>query len=129
MDQTSKKARFAHLNPQFLVADGEAAVSFYRDKLGFEVEFVLEGPPFFAAMMRSGLVIYLKQIGQREPGREFKAAGKHYDVYIFTDDVEALYREYTDQGVSILEPLNTKDYGFTEFLIEDNNGYLLRFGQ
>jgi catechol 2,3-dioxygenase-like lactoylglutathione lyase family enzyme len=123
------KARFQHLNPQFLVADGQASVDFYREKLGFEVEFTLDGPPFFAAMIRSGIVIYLKEVGQREPGRQFKAEGKHYDVYIFTDDVEALYREYADNGVTILEPLNTKDYGYTEFLIEDNSGYLIRFGQ
>jgi ubiquitin len=32
---------------------------------------------------RSGIEIYLKQIGQREPSRRFKAEGKHYDVIFF----------------------------------------------
>ena len=127
MSQT--KARFQHLNPQFLVPDGQASVAFYRDKLGFEVEFTLDGPPYFAAMIRSGIVIYLKEVGQQEPSRQFKAEGKHYDVYIFTDDVEALYHEYADKGVNIRTPLKRTDYGSTEFLIEDNSGYLIRFGQ
>jgi hypothetical protein len=86
MSQT--KARFNHLNPQFL-----------------------------------------KQVGQQEPSRQFTAEGKPYDVYIFTADAEALYREYADKGVNILSPLKRTDYGSTEFLIEDNSGYLIRFGQ
>lgn len=126
---SEKRARFQHLNPQFLVEDGPASMEYYRDKLGFEVEFTLDGPPFFAAMIRSGIIIYLKEVGQREPGRPFRAEGRHYDVFIFTDDVEALSHEYSDKGVTILELLNTKDYGYTEFLIEDNSGYLIRFGQ
>lgn len=129
MAEGQKKARFNHLNPQFLVSDLEAAAAFYQDKLGFDVEFTLGEPPFFAAVIRSGIIIYLKQVGQPEPSRRFKAEGKHYDVYIFTDDAEALHREYAENGVTILEPLENTDYGTTEFLIEDNDGYLIRFGQ
>jgi catechol 2,3-dioxygenase-like lactoylglutathione lyase family enzyme len=129
MTKSQTKAKFQHINPQFLVTDLEIAVAFYRDKLGFEVEFAVGEPVVFAAMLRSGIIIYLRQVEQREPSRQFKAEGKYYDVYIFTDDVEALYREYIDKGVTIVEPLKMTDYGSTEFLIEDNSGYLIRFGQ
>jgi uncharacterized glyoxalase superfamily protein PhnB len=129
MSQSERRAGFQHLNPQFLVTDLQAAIEFYRDKLGFEAEFTLGEPPHFAAMLRSGILIYLKKVGQPDPGRKFRKEGKHYDVYIFTDDAEALYREYAGNSVTIVEPLETTDYGSREFLIEDNHGHLLRFGQ
>ena len=129
MTESNKKAKFQHINPQFLVANTEAAAAFYRDKLGFNIEFTLGEPPVFAAVIRNGIAIYLKQVGQREPSRTFKAEGQHYDVFIFTDDVEALHREYADNGVIFLEALENTDYGTREFLIEDIDGYLIRFGQ
>lgn len=43
--------------------------------------------------------------------------------------MEALHSEYAVKGVSIVAALQTTDYGSGEFLIEDNDGYLLRFGQ
>jgi|GEM_PF-7111070 len=51
MPQNQSKAKFHHLNPQFLVTDVETAVAFYRDKLGFELEFVVGEPVVFAAMI------------------------------------------------------------------------------
>lgn len=129
MAESEKRAKFQHINPQFLVADAVAAAEFYRDKLGFEVEFTLGEPWTFAAVIRSGICIYLKQIDGPEPSRQFKAEGGHYDAYIFTTDVKALYQEYTDNGVIFLQPLETTDYGTTEFLIQDPYGYLIRFGQ
>jgi uncharacterized glyoxalase superfamily protein PhnB len=129
MGENRKDVRLQHINPQFLVVDIQAAIEYYEKKLGFHVEFSLGEPPVFAAVIRTGIVIYLKQIGQPEPSRQFKADGNHYDAFIFTNDAEALYQEYVESGANILEPLADTDYGMKEFLVADPDGYLIRFGR
>ena len=123
------KARFSHLNPLFLVQDLIVSCAFYRDKLGFNVEFMYGEPAFFAGVVRSGIEIYLEYCAEREPSRTFRAADGRYDVYIFTDDVEALHQEYIEKKVAILRSLKTQAYGNREFAIQDNSGYVIVFAQ
>ena len=44
--------------PQFLVDDLDRAVAYYRDKLGFELDFIYES--FYASVSRDGFAIHLK---------------------------------------------------------------------
>ena len=46
------------LAPQFLVDDLSEAMSYYRDRLGFEPDFVYES--FYASVSRDGFSIHLK---------------------------------------------------------------------
>ena len=45
------------LAPQFLVDDLSAAIAYYRDRLGFETDFVYES--FYASVSRDGFSIHL----------------------------------------------------------------------
>ncbi len=52
------------ISPFFIPADVPAAISFYRDKLGFEVTFQEPAAdPFFAIVARDGAMILLKSVG------------------------------------------------------------------
>ena len=46
------------LAPQFLVNDLSEAIGYYRDRLGFEPDFVYES--FYASVSRDGFSIHLK---------------------------------------------------------------------
>lgn len=46
------------ISPQFLVDDLEASVAYYRDALGFDVDFMYES--FYGAVSRNGACIHLK---------------------------------------------------------------------
>ena len=51
-------------------------------------------------------------------------------MYIITDDVQALYDEYSAlPGVQITRPLCPQDYGMMEFDIKDLNGHRLVFAE
>ena len=52
-----------------------------------------------------------------------------WDVYVRMRGVADLYRDLQGRGVTIVEPLRTKDYGQTEFAIEDLNGTRLVFSE
>ena len=55
------------MSPFFIVSHVETAVAFYRDKLGFEVQFQQpDKTPFFAIVGRGGAMLFLKS-GEAEP--------------------------------------------------------------
>ncbi|HLV82022.1 MAG TPA: VOC family protein [Chthonomonadaceae bacterium] len=113
--------------PQFLVLDLQAACAFYVEKLGFRVSFTYEG--FYAAVERDGVTIHLKLSDAPDPSRQIKQRDEHLDLYIIVDDVAALYAEYQSRGVEFAQPLETKPWGMREFVVWDNSGFILHFGQ
>ena len=53
-----------------------------------------------------------------------------WNVYIITDDVKALFEEYSaSPGVKISRQLCRQDYGMMEFDVIDLNGHRLVFAQ
>ncbi len=62
-----------------------------------------------------------------DPGRRERHA---WNVYIITDDVKALYEEYSAvPGVTIPRQLRPQDYGMLEFDVMDLNGHRLVFAE
>jgi catechol 2,3-dioxygenase-like lactoylglutathione lyase family enzyme len=52
------------ISPFFIVQDAAAALSFYRDRLGFEITFQEPADdPFFGIVCRDGAMIMLKAVG------------------------------------------------------------------
>lgn len=121
------RARLASIAPQFLVLDLEATCDFYVEKLGFHVAFRFGD--FYAAVERDGVSIHLKLSDEADPSRAVKQRDEHLDVYITVDDVEALYAEFQGRGVMFAQPLEAKPWGMREFVVWDNSGFILHFGQ
>ncbi len=118
------------ISPFFIVADLPATLSFYRDKLGFEVTFL--GPaedPFFAIVCRDRAMIMFKDVGveavpncQREPGAR-------WDAYLNAPDPDALAAEFASRGVTFSVPLKDTHDGLRGFELRDTDGYVLFFGR
>ena len=60
------------VTPFFIVANVPATLSFYRDKLGFEVIFRGPSPEdeFFGIVRRDGAIIWFKALGAIIDGKE-----------------------------------------------------------
>lgn len=111
----------------FLVGNIEPTMEWYK-LLGFESEYY---PPGFAILRRDEIEIFLQQqpgyIRPDDPGRRQREA---WNVYIITDNVKALYEEYSAlPGVTISRPLCPQYYGMLEFDVMDLNGHRLVFAQ
>ena len=65
MSITSSAARLQMIAPQFLVDDLDLALAYYRDRLGFTVDFTYES--FYAAVSRDGVTVHLKCAPKRSP--------------------------------------------------------------
>jgi catechol 2,3-dioxygenase-like lactoylglutathione lyase family enzyme len=118
--------------PSFIVERLKTSVSFYVDKLGFEIRYI--GPdkdPFWAIVGRDQISIMLKEIAP-----DIKPVPNHsrhqwarWDAYISTADPDALFAEYQSGGVAFRQSLQDDNDGLRGFELEDADGYVLFFGR
>jgi catechol 2,3-dioxygenase-like lactoylglutathione lyase family enzyme len=123
--------------PFFIVKDVPAALSFYKDKLGFDVIF--QGPSeddvFFGIVQRGGAMIILKSIGvDPVPNytRDIKKGIARWDAYLHVPDPDALAAEFASRDVAFFKSIKEGeggDDGLRGFEIEDADGYILFFGR
>jgi len=119
--------RLNAIAPQLLVDDLEAALAYYRDRLGFRVDFAYEG--FYAAVHRDGALIHLKCAPRTVQDRAHRKEHEHLDAYIEVSGVGELYDELRSRGAWVLTSLVERPWGHTDFLVEDADGYILCFSQ
>jgi predicted enzyme related to lactoylglutathione lyase len=130
-DPASAQARW-HIAPCFVVDDVVATANYYRDTLGFRYERFWSDPPSFCMVSRGGVIIMLTQLerpGLMRPNHSVDPEGGAWDAYVWVDDVDALYAEFTSRGVRIVRDICDQVYGCRDFDLEDCNGYRLCFGQ
>jgi catechol 2,3-dioxygenase-like lactoylglutathione lyase family enzyme len=118
------------ISPFFIVSNLQSAISFYRDRLGFEIVF--EGPaddPFFGIVRRGGAMIMLKDLGV-DPVPNYKREPAHsWDAYVSVPDPDALAAEFASRSVQFSEPLRDTNEGLRGFVLKDADGYGLFFGR
>jgi catechol 2,3-dioxygenase-like lactoylglutathione lyase family enzyme len=125
-------ANLTYISPFFIVSDVKDSVSFYVNKLGFEVLYIgPEGDPFYAMVGREHISIMLKAIAD-----DIKPIPNHtrhewvrWDAYISTADPDALFEEYTVRDVMFHQPIRDDGDGLRGFEVADADGYVLFFGR
>ena len=106
--------------PLFIVRNVPAALSFYRDRLGFEVTF--QGPEpediFFGIVERGRAMIMFKDVGvDPVPNytRDIKQGIARWDAYLYVPDPDALAAEFSSRNVEFFVPLQDTDDGLRGF--------------
>jgi catechol 2,3-dioxygenase-like lactoylglutathione lyase family enzyme len=120
--------------PFFIVKSVPAALSFYRDRLGFDVTF--QGPDpddiFFGIVERGAAMIMLKDVGV-DPlpnwKRDARKGWARWDAYLHVPDPDGLAAEFSSRNVAFSAPLKDTDDGLRGFEIKDADGYVLFFGR
>ena len=129
----------SRIAPFFIVADVTAALSFYRDMLGFEVTFRGPSPEdeFFGIVRRDGAMIMFKSLGVIAEGKEViveplpnygREPAHSWDACLDVPDPDALAAEFASRGVLFSVPVSDNDDGLRGFEIKDLDGYGLFFG-
>jgi hypothetical protein len=120
--------------PFFIVKNVPAALSFYRDRLGFDITF--QGPSdddiFFGIVKRGAAMIMLKDVGvDPVPNctRDIKKGIARWDAYLHVPDPDAMAAEFSSRNVEFLRPLKDDDDGLRGFEVRDADGYVLFFGR
>ena len=122
----------ASIRPNFIVKDLQASITYYRERLGFQLDF--QGPddgPFWAGVSRDGIGIMLKAVAP-----EVLPCPHHTrhewappDANIYSMDPDALFDEFSRRGASFVKKLSFVEKGLWGFAITDADGYVLVFFQ
>jgi hypothetical protein len=125
-------ANLTYVAPFFIVASLKTSVSFYVDKLRFEIRYI--GPDddaYWAIVGRDHISIMLKEIAP-----DVKPVPKHtrhrwarWDAYISTAEPDTLFEEYRSNGVAFNQPIKNDDDNLRGFEVMDADGYVLFFGR
>ena len=131
------QAEISGIAPFFIVKNVPAALSFYRDRLGFDITF--QGPSdddiFFGIVQRGAAMIILKAIGvDPVPNytRDIKQGIARWDAYLYVPDPDALAAEFLSRNVEFFKTIKDSeegDDGLRGFEIKDADGYILFFGR
>ena len=127
-DETSRN--LTSIRPFFIVKNLQASIAYYRERLGFQLDF--QGPagsPFYAGVSRDGIGIMLKAIlpDVLPCPNHTRHEWARWDAYIYTLDPDALFDEFSRRGVSFVKTLSFIDEGLWGFTVADADGYVLRF--
>ena len=124
------KPTISGIAPFFIVKNVPAALSFYRDRLGFDITF--QGPPddiFFGIVQRGAAMIMFKDVGVAPLPNPKREAGARWDAYVNVPDPDALAAEFSSRNVDFSEPLKDTHDGLRGFELKDADGYVLFFGR
>ena len=128
-----KNSKLTSATTMLVVKDVKASAEFYRDKLGFTIDFVFEensddAVPF-AAARRDGYSVYFESYpSYKKDYANFVDVGVKCGIYFEVDDVDSLYEELKERGVEFAWKPTTQDYGNRDMKIFDNCGYQVIFG-
>ena len=120
-------ARLTGISPQFLVDDLGTAIAYYREKLGFSLDFSYES--FYAGVSRDGFAIHLKCAPKSVSERARRKQEEHLDAYIGVTGVGTLHDELRSRGALIIKPLETRPWSCIDFYVEDADGHILCFSE
>ena len=129
MDEESKR-NLVSIRPSFIVKDLQASITYYRERLGFQLDF--QGPddgPFWAGVSRDGIGIMLKAVASDVlpiPNHTRHEWGPS-DADIYSMDPDALFDEFSRRGASFVKKLSFIEEGLWGFAVTDADGYVLVF--
>jgi catechol 2,3-dioxygenase-like lactoylglutathione lyase family enzyme len=117
----------ASAKPVLYVADVDASAEFYRDQLGFQIDFLHGNPPFYGSVSREGATLHLKLVD--EPVFAAGAAEREGLIMALVDtpNVRDLYTEYLAADAEIAQKLTKQAWGGTDFIVRDPDGNAIAF--
>jgi uncharacterized glyoxalase superfamily protein PhnB len=110
------------VTPILFVRAVSAAADFYREKLGFEIDFLHGDPPFYGAVSRDGACLHLRFVHQ--PNFADLAAREHSLILATFEvsNVKALFEEFKARGAEFSQGLVKQAWGGTDFHVRDPDG-------
>ena len=106
------------------VPDLERSAAYYRDILGFQVQW--EEGSDWRLVERDGVRLMLGHCPKDMPASEL---GSHnWFAYLDVDDVDALHAEIAARGAACSSP-NDTHYGMREIVVTTVDGHRIVFGQ
>ena len=103
------KRNLASITPFFIVKDLQVSISYYVERLGFQVDFrgPDDGPYSYAGVSRDGIGVMLKAIlpDVLPQPNHTRHEWARWDAYIYTLNPDALFDEFSQRDASFVTKL------------------------
>jgi catechol 2,3-dioxygenase-like lactoylglutathione lyase family enzyme len=112
------------ISPMLAVSDMEETLAFYREILGFTPTMK---SPQYSIVERDGLTIHFMKAASEEV---MQCVRGHTEIYIEVSNIDSLWEHVKAfKNRYRIRDLFDRDYGMTEFHIDDPNGCLVFVGE
>ena len=125
--------KFNSLIPELRVSNIEKSKEFYL-KLGFKVMYERKEDKFYFLQLENNQIMIEEDLKEWKTGELEYPFGRGINLSMEVSNVDELYRKIKEEKLTIFEKLSSKEYKVgneisydKEFLIQDPDGYLLRF--
>ena len=119
--------RILGVTPQLRTTDLMQTIRFYTEMLGLVLEFRYRD--FYAGIRGGDQRFHLKQVCEKDPSIDSVAEGDHFHLYLQTDDAFGAARILKERGVTLVRDVQDTEWGTREFVIRDDQGHTLYFGE
>jgi PhnB protein len=120
------------MTPILWVKSIEDAVEYYEQKLGFTLEFAMNGPDgkmAHASVSRDDVRLMLGYRMDEKGELDLVNVGGGAELYFNTDAVDDYYTSVRGAGATIADDIKDQFWGDRTFTVRDLNGYSLTFAQ
>lgn len=127
MGKTMTGPTLTSVVPILFVRDVPASAAYFKEKLGFAIDFLYGEPPFYGAVSRGAICLHLRCV--RAPNFAELAAREESLILatIEVSDVRALFAEVKSRGAEIAQEPTQQPWGGTDFQIRDPDGNVISF--
>jgi catechol 2,3-dioxygenase-like lactoylglutathione lyase family enzyme len=113
--------------PVVFVSEVGAAAEFYRDRLGFAIDFLHGQPAFYASVSRDEPSIHLRFVHQPAFVVGLREQEQLISAFVAVANVKGLFREYEARNVPFVHRLKKEPWGQSSFIVRDPDGNWLCF--
>jgi catechol 2,3-dioxygenase-like lactoylglutathione lyase family enzyme len=113
--------------PILFVRDVAASAAFFREKLGFTVDFLHGAPPFYGSVSRGKACLHLRFV---HAPNFTELAAREQSLILATvqvSDLQGLYEEFEQRGAQFAQVPTRQPWGGTDFHVRDPDGNVLSF--
>ncbi|EJL93741.1 VOC family protein [Pantoea sp. GM01] len=132
-----KELYWNRLVPELTVTDFPASLHFYTDVLGFSVIIRRTEPDFaYISLGEAQLMLEHYHSSGWNTAELARPLGRGVNFQIEVDDIKQIFDRVSAHGITLFRDLRDNHYSTVEttacqreFLVQDPDGYLLRFSQ
>jgi catechol 2,3-dioxygenase-like lactoylglutathione lyase family enzyme len=123
----SEGARITSAIPVLFVANVAGSAAFFRDKLGFTVDFLHGHPAFYGGVSRDGATLHLRFVHDPVITQELREKEALLAAFVTVENVKALFDEFKKNGVPLVGTLHKEAWGGPTFTVRDPDGNWICF--
>ena len=123
----SAEPELLYVHAQIFVTDMERAVRFYRDELGFAVEYLYGEPPYYGLIVREGAAVNLRHVDRLPIDPEMRDRESLLAATIVVRNTKALFLSFKTAGVRFHQSYREEPWGAHDFVVADPDGNLILF--